>query len=99
MALVFHLSRKLTLSSPVFSSLYYLVGGPAKGFLAKTMSSAIGHGSQDGGFEKDRIVKAPGDPSRKEFTYFMLGGGRFIYASVARLALIKVRAQCTCHFH
>ena len=31
-----------------------------------------------------------GDLTRREFTYFMLGGGRFIYASAARLALIKV---------
>ena len=36
------------------------------------------------------IIKIVGDPTRREFTYFMLGGGRFIYASAARLALIKV---------
>jgi ubiquinol-cytochrome c reductase iron-sulfur subunit len=47
-------------------------------------------GSTDGSFEKDRIVKSAGDPTRREFTYFMLGGARFIYASAARLALIKV---------
>jgi len=57
--------------------------------VSRTMASVSGYGSQDGGFEKDRIIKAPGDPSRKEFTYFMLGGGHFLYASVARLALIK----------
>ncbi len=49
-----------------------------------------GHlGSVDGGFEKDRIHKGPGDPSKRDFTYFVLGGARFIYASTARLALIK----------
>ena len=47
-------------------------------------------GSTDGGFEKDRIIKLPGDSNQREFTYFMLGGARFIYASTARLALIKV---------
>jgi len=48
------------------------------------------YGSVDHAFEKDKIEKKPGDPSRREFTYFMLGGARFIYASAARLALIKV---------
>ena len=47
-------------------------------------------GSADGAFEKDRIVKKAGETNTREFTYFMLGGGRFIYASAARLALIKV---------
>ena len=47
-------------------------------------------GSADGAFDKDRIPKKAGDPTRREFTYFMLGGARFIYASSARLALIKV---------
>ena len=58
--------------------------------VAKRYAGAVsGHGSADGGFEKDRIVKQPGDPTRREFTYFMLGGARFVYASAARLALIK----------
>ena len=59
--------------------------------ISRTMGTAVsGLGSADGAFEKDRIVKTPGDPTRREFTYFMLGGTRFIYASAARLALIKV---------
>lgn len=49
------------------------------------------YGSVDKAFEKDRIVKAAGDPNRREFTYFILGGARLIYASAARLALINVR--------
>ncbi len=57
------------------------------------MASVTGMGSTDGAFEKDRIPKAAGDPTRREFTYFMLGGARFIYASAARLALIKVRVS------
>lgn len=44
---------------------------------------------QDGYFEKDRLPK--GDPGKREFTYFMLGMGRFVYASSFRLILLKVR--------
>jgi ubiquinol-cytochrome c reductase iron-sulfur subunit len=43
----------------------------------------------DGSFEKDRIHKAPGEANQREFTYFMLGGARFIYANAVRLALVK----------
>ncbi|KAL2643078.1 hypothetical protein R1flu_010665 [Riccia fluitans] len=32
---------------------------------------------------------APGDPSKRAFTYFILTGGRFIYASALRLLLLK----------
>jgi len=32
---------------------------------------------------------APGDPSRRAFAYFMMGSARFVYASVARLAVLK----------
>ncbi len=31
----------------------------------------------------------PGDPSKRAFTYFILTGGRFIYASALRLAVLK----------
>ena len=54
------------------------------------MATVTGMGSTDGAFEKDRLQKAPGDPTRRDFTYFMLGGARFIYASATRLVLIKV---------
>lgn len=58
------------------------------------MGTAVsGMGSADGAFDKDRIPKTAGDPTRREFTYFMLGGARFIYASAARLALIKFVAS------
>lgn len=50
-------------------------------------------GSIDGGFDKDRIIKESGDPNRRDFTYFMIGGARFVYASVARLAVIKFVAS------
>lgn len=32
---------------------------------------------------------APGDTSKRAFTYFVLTGGRFIYASAIRLAVLK----------
>merc|ERR1712086_1177919 len=38
----------------------------------------------------DKYPSVPvGDPSRRAFTYVVLGGARFIYASAARLAAIK----------
>jgi len=32
---------------------------------------------------------APGDPSKRAFTYFVLTGGRFLYASLIRLLVLK----------
>ena len=32
---------------------------------------------------------AIGDPSKRAFTYFVLTGGRFIYASALRVAVLK----------
>lgn len=43
--------------------------------------------SPDHYFEKDRISSA--DPSKRAFTYFMLGGARLAYATAGRLAVIK----------
>ena len=43
---------------------------------------------------------AKGDPGKREFTYFMLGASRFLYASSARLILLKVRSvSCLLAFH
>lgn len=55
-------------------------------------AAEVGLGSADGAFEKDRIKKMPGESNQREFTYFMLGGARFVYASAARVALIKVHS-------
>mmetsp|Transcript_4921 Transcript_4921/g.11785 ORF Transcript_4921/g.11785 Transcript_4921/m.11785 type:complete len:215 (-) Transcript_4921:44-688(-) len=49
----------------------------------------VGYGSTDGLFEKDRLVKTAGQENNREYTYFMLGGARLVYASSVRLALIK----------
>ena len=51
------------------------------------------YGSQDMAFNNDRIMKKEGEANQRDFTYFLLGGGRFIYASAARLALIKFVAS------
>lgn len=59
-----------------------------KQFQVRTAAST-NIGSYDGGFEKDRIKKKAGEVNTRDFTYFLLGGARFIYASAARLALIK----------
>eukprot|EP01041_Mallomonas_annulata_P005778 gene5778-11676_t len=71
------------------------IAQPMKNFPATIFrcGSSVGMGTSDGSFEKDRIHKAPGDPTRREFTYFMLGGARLVYASAARLALIKFVAS------
>ncbi|CAM9488662.1 unnamed protein product, partial [Ectocarpus fasciculatus] len=45
--------------------------------------------SPDHGFEENKIQKGPGDENNRAFTYFMLGNARFIYASTARLILMK----------
>ena len=37
----------------------------------------------------------PGDPSKRAFTYFVLTGGRFIYASALRLAVLKFLLSMT----
>jgi len=34
----------------------------------------------------NHTIDAPGDPSRRAFTYFILTGGRIVYASALRLA-------------
>lgn len=60
---------------------------------SRSLSTTANFGSADGSFEKDRIVKAAGDTNQRDFTYFMLGGTRFVYASAVRLALIKFVAS------
>ena len=42
---------------------------------------------------------APGDPSKRAFTYFVLTGGRFIYASAIRLAVLKFVLSMTVSLH
>mgnify|MGYP003386953763 CR=1 FL=1 len=55
-----------------------------------TTSIRTNYDSIDTGFHDYKIDRKAGDPTRREFTYFMLGGGRLLYASVARLAVIRV---------
>jgi ubiquinol-cytochrome c reductase iron-sulfur subunit len=37
----------------------------------------------------------PGDPSKRAFTYFVLTGGRFVYAAAIRLAVLKFLLSMT----
>ncbi|RYG69059.1 hypothetical protein EON64_03690 [archaeon] len=60
---------------------------------ARPLSSTVSYHSPDHGFENDRIKKVAGEENSRDFTYFVLGGARFIYASAARLALIKVSTE------
>lgn len=46
--------------------------------------------SVDDNFERDRIHKEVGEENTRDFVYFTLGFSRMVYASVARLAVIKV---------
>jgi ubiquinol-cytochrome c reductase iron-sulfur subunit len=57
--------------------------------MASTGTSSLQNlGSVDHGFTTDRVDKVS-DPEKRAFTYFMLGGARFMYASTARVLLIK----------
>jgi hypothetical protein len=48
--------------------------------------------SVDQNFERDRLQKVEGElKPRDRITYFYLGAPRIVYASLARLTLIKVR--------
>ena len=43
--------------------------------------------------QTDRIQKENGDPSKREFTYLMVGSLRFVYASAIRLGVMKFIAS------
>ena len=45
-------------------------------------------GSVDHYFDTDRVKKAPGQGTSREYNYFVLGGGRVLWATGARLALM-----------
>lgn len=47
-------------------------------------------GSVDHYFDTDRVKKAPGQATSRDFNYFVLGGGRVLWATGARLALMTV---------
>jgi len=49
-------------------------------------------GSVDHGYDDDRIDRAA-EPEKRAFTYFMLGGARFLYASTARVLVTKAVSQ------
>lgn len=83
------LLKKLNSSlAPRCAQTFKTHGASAAAFSTKSSSTVVDHmGSTDHYFEKDRI--SSGDPSKRAFTYFMLGGARVAYATAARLAVIK----------
>lgn len=71
-------SSEVATTTPVFPP-----GALATSEALKSPTAAITYDNSN----HDRIP--PGDPSRRAFTYFVLTGGRFIYASAIRLAVLK----------
>jgi hypothetical protein len=69
----------------------YWKSGAAR--FANTFAETNHLGNPDSLNKDVRIKKQVGQENTRDFTYFMLGGGRFVYASVARVALIKVCAE------
>jgi ubiquinol-cytochrome c reductase iron-sulfur subunit len=79
--------------SYVFSSFPSEAVRYASSSASSSVAPSMDYGSVDHLFDKDRIQKTAENPgNRRDFTYFMLGNGRMIYATTARLALIKVVA-------
>lgn len=63
---------------------------PTKGIFVPSMRRSFSNmGSVDGLFESEKLHKNPGDGNRRDFTYFMLGGGRLVWATTARIALLS----------
>ncbi len=60
-------------------------------FVARSFSEVTkdNHGSTDSYFVTEVKESATADPSKRAFTYFMLGGARVAYATAARLAVLK----------
>lgn len=84
----------------LFFYIYFVFVGNTKLFsnISKTAANSFStkaedYSSPDTGFDDYKLKRAPGDPTRREFTYFMLGGGRMLYASVARLTVIRFVAS------
>jgi len=64
------------------------LGGRASGGV-RMMSSSSKVVDNMGSYDKGYEEALQGDEDKREFTYLALGGARFLYASAARLALMK----------
>jgi hypothetical protein len=85
------ISSKCTLRGQKrFNKLLCIRASLSVGVRCQSSLSKPDYSTVDGSYENDRIPRKPGDPNRRAFTYFVLGSGQFIYASVARVALMKV---------
>jgi ubiquinol-cytochrome c reductase iron-sulfur subunit len=61
-------------------------------FAGSSASTTTNFDSTDSNYTDNRLPAGDGD-NKRAFTYFMLGSGRFVYASVARLMVIKAVAS------
>jgi ubiquinol-cytochrome c reductase iron-sulfur subunit len=61
-------------------------------FAGSAASTTTNFDSTDSNYTDHRLPAGDGD-SKRAFTYFMLGSGRFVYASAARLMVIKAIAS------
>lgn len=58
---------------------------------APATTGGVDHlGTYDTKYEDARLKKKAGDPNKRAFTYFVLGGARFLYATSVRLLAMKV---------
>ncbi|CAL1391364.1 unnamed protein product [Linum trigynum] len=88
-----------------FFSFYFPFHVPHRGFASGTLASVDEEGIAPGTLATVHALKnpspkivydeynherlPPGDPSKRAFAYFVLSGGRFVYASLIRLLILK----------
>lgn len=99
------LCKDRSLALPLLTLLYSCIAAFASEVTTVDLRDGVTVGSVDGMLPTVHAMKnptpnidydssnhdrfAPGDTSKRAFTYFVLTGGRFIYASAIRLAVLK----------
>ena len=76
-------------AAPVLSTLPSV---PARGLASGPPSTTTNFDSPDNNIVDHRYGPGDGD-GKRAFTYFMLGSAKFVYASAARLAVVKAIAS------
>jgi hypothetical protein len=83
-------SRHPTSPPSVAASARWMTAGAASD---KVLSKVgVDYGSADSYFEKARLPSGS-NTNKRAFAYFLLGGARMVYASAARIAVIRVVAS------
>ncbi|CAH2072850.1 unnamed protein product, partial [Thlaspi arvense] len=98
-------SSRRSVASTDLSSFYSDHRNLIRGFSSQvlTQGNEVGFGSEPATVEAVKTPNSkivyddhnherypPGDPSKRAFAYFVLSGGRFVYASVLRLLVLKL---------